>query len=311
MSDLSSRLSLSTCWCSHRHSDGYEMLAEIREMGFHRTELSHGVLVELVPGIIKAVEEGIIDISSVHNFCPLPGTVQHAAPNLFEPSAREKAERSLWLMHSRRTLEFAARVGARHVVMHSGSVKFRFRSPETILNSKPAEDSLSNPPSAKDSERALNRLRSKAAKTMPRVLAAYEQLFPAALSHGLILGSENREGALEVPLDDEFLSFFEAFPEGSPVGYWHDTGHARIKHLAGRLDHERHLTELSDRLIGFHLHDVNEAGKDHQVPGTGSVDFKMVARFVRPHHTLVLEPSPKLSAEEILQSRSYLLDNLA
>ena len=48
-------LALSTCWNSYRHSDGYAMLAEIRDMGFEYAELSHGTRIVLVPGILKAV----------------------------------------------------------------------------------------------------------------------------------------------------------------------------------------------------------------------------------------------------------------
>ena len=78
----------------------------------------------------------------------------------------------------------------------------------------------------------------------------------------------------------------------------------------GLLDHEAHLEAMSGRLAGFHLHDVSVEGRDHQVPGTGLVDFQMIARFVRPEHTLVLELSPKLTAEEVRQSREAILSFL-
>jgi sugar phosphate isomerase/epimerase len=66
------------------------------------------------------------------------------------------------------------------------------------------------------------------------------------------------------------------------------------------------LTAMADRLTGFHLHDVSDSGLDHQVPGTGTIDFKMIAEFVRPEHTLVLELSPRLTTEEVLASRDYI-----
>ena len=75
--------SLSSCWCSHRHQDGYAMLREMADLGFDQVELSHGVRIVLVPGILKAVEEGMIKVGSTHNFCPLPIGVVQAAPNLF------------------------------------------------------------------------------------------------------------------------------------------------------------------------------------------------------------------------------------
>ncbi|HQZ29307.1 MAG TPA: TIM barrel protein [Verrucomicrobiales bacterium] len=315
MSEIPNRLALSTCWCSHRHTDGYEMLTEIRELGFLRAELSHGIRLELTPGILRAVEEGWIKISSVHNFCPLPATISHAAPNLFQPSARKNEERALWLLHSERTLEFAARVGAPHVVMHSGSMDpsnlhFLFGSPVPVLEPDFAAPDPSPPADSPAVEKAVRKLRRAARSTLRRVHDAYLSLGPATRRHGLVLGAENREGILEFPIDDEFQALFDQLPTDFPIGYWHDTGHARIKHLAGRLDHETHLAALADRLIGFHLHDVSAAGKDHQVPGSGSVDFAMVRRYIRPHHTLVLEPSPRLTRDEILQSRDFLLNTL-
>ena len=314
MSDLHKRLALSTCWCSHRHTDGYAMLVEMRELGFRRVELSHGIRLALVPGILQAVAEGIVEISSVHNFCPLPGSVTHAAPNLFQPSTTRKSELAMWHLYSRQTIEFAKRVGAPHVVMHSGSVTFLFGSPAPVLESL-------TPPAALR-EKALARLRAKGSPGSPamrRLVRAYDELIPYASAHGVCLGAENREGILELPLDEDFTAFLDALDdtsfEGFPLGdkrlhYWHDTGHARIKHHAGLLDHETHLAGVADRLIGFHLHDVNESGKDHQVPGTGSVDFAMVKQYIEPHHTLVLEPSPALTPEEIARSRNYLLEVL-
>ena len=90
------------------------------------------------------------------------------------------------------------------------------------------------------------------------------------------------------------------------MGYWHDTGHAQIKHHLGLLDHRKHLEKMAPHLFGFHLHDVSDSGLDHQVPGTGNIDFKMVSEFVLPDHILVLELSPKLTAEEVLRSRDYI-----
>src|SRR5437588_12232831 len=76
--------SLSSCWNSNRHTDGAAMLREIRDMGFEYAELSHGVRISLLPGILQAVDAGEIKISSRHNFCPLPMGVEHAGPNIFK-----------------------------------------------------------------------------------------------------------------------------------------------------------------------------------------------------------------------------------
>src|SRR6516162_101216 len=117
--------SFSTCWNSHRHTDGREMLREIRDLGFDYAELSHGTRISLMPGILDAVQAGEMRISSLHNFCPLPMGVDHAAPNLYQFSAERPRERELALRHTLKTLEFASRVKAPAVVLHLGSIDMK------------------------------------------------------------------------------------------------------------------------------------------------------------------------------------------
>ena len=57
--------------------------------GLQYAELSHGIRISLVPGIIEAVEAGEIRISTLHNFCPLPIGVNHPAPNIFKFTAED------------------------------------------------------------------------------------------------------------------------------------------------------------------------------------------------------------------------------
>src|SRR5882757_4659769 len=101
--------SLSTCWNSHRHTDGRVMLREIRELGFEYAELSHGIRISLTPGIMEAVQAGEMKISSVHNFCPLPVGVDRPAPNLYEFSSERDRDRQLALKHTLNTFDFAKR----------------------------------------------------------------------------------------------------------------------------------------------------------------------------------------------------------
>src|SRR5205823_3988592 len=117
--------SFSTCWNSHRHTDGRAMLREIRGLGFEYAELSHGTRISLMPGILAAVDAGEIKISSLHNFCPLPMGVDHAAPNLYEFSDTRPRQRELAVKHTLKTLEFAVRVQARFVVTHVGSIDLK------------------------------------------------------------------------------------------------------------------------------------------------------------------------------------------
>lgn len=290
------------------------MVEEMVGLGFKRIELSHGIRLSLVPGILKALEEGMVEISSVHNFCPLPNAVQHAAPNLYQPSSSDSREIDLWHRYSMQTLEYAVKVGAPHVVMHSGSVKFFFRSPEKGLDrwveksELTAEQFREDKAFRKHCDRAIKRISGSSAPSLGRVHKSYKKLLPEVRERGLVLGVENREGLEELPLDADFETFLDELKGDSAVGYWHDCGHAQIKHQYGLMNHAEHLEKLAPRLIGFHIHDVSESGRDHQVPGTGVIDFKMISDFVRPEHSLILELSPGLSTGEVLQSRDYVVE---
>jgi len=312
MSDVLDRLSLSTCWSSSRHTDGYAMIQEIVDLGFKCVELSHGIRISLVPGILKAINEGLVEISSVHNFCPLPPGVLHAAPNVFKPSAANSREQALWERHTKQTLDFSVKVGAKRVVMHSGSANFLFRSPHKRLEQWIEESDLKAAELSENDvfvnfrDHAMKRIQRASKAAMHRIKERFKQAVEWADERSVQLCIENREGLAEMPLDQEMRDFIDELSAPKQIGYWHDTGHAQIKHQYGLLDHREHLSALSERLVGFHLHDTTDSGADHQLIGSGTVDFKMIAEFIRPEHTLVLELSPQLSAEEVVQSRSYI-----
>ena len=99
------------------------MCDEIRELGFDKIEVSHGMSLTMLPGIIAAVDEKRICVEGVHNFCPAPIDVQGDAPDAFRftshrPEVRERAMRL-----SVETLMAAARLGAKYVVLHMGEVE--------------------------------------------------------------------------------------------------------------------------------------------------------------------------------------------
>jgi sugar phosphate isomerase/epimerase len=268
------------------------------------------VRIVLVPGILKAVEEGMIKVGSTHNFCPLPIGVVQAAPNLFEPSATDHKEHEQWVRHTKRSIDFAAQVRARVVVCHLGSVSFFWSSParklKKYLSGKPNAGRDGDPKYTAHVAKALEKLRKRMKPFWAQTQASVLEVFDYAAVKGVKLGFENREKFEELPLDADYADFVAGLPEGSPAGYWHDTGHADIKQTMGLLDHRVHLTKNAPRLIGFHLHDVSASGQDHQPIGSGQIDFKMVSEFWRPGQELVLELSPRVKPEDVLRSKENL-----
>ncbi|MBK9991389.1 MAG: sugar phosphate isomerase/epimerase [Verrucomicrobia bacterium] len=286
------------------------MLREIADLGFSHVELSHGIRITLVPGILKAIDEGVIKVGSAHNFCPLPTGITQAAPNLFEPSAEDGREHDQWLRHTKRSIDFAAQMNARVLVLHLGRVEFFIGNPADKLDAYAEKhhgvDLTADPKYKRLLEAALKRLRNCMPPYWERVKVSIEEVRAYAAERGVALGFENREKFDELPLDDDFEKLIYGVTQPNTVGYWHDTGHAEIKQRMGLLKQREHLEKHAGRLIGFHLHDVDAEGRDHRPVGTGTVDFEMISSFWKPHHLLVLEFSPRLSVEDVKQSKQRI-----
>ena len=310
-------LALSTCCCSHRFQDGYTMLVWMAGLGFKQVELSHGISINLVPGIMQAVEDGVMNISSVHNFCPLPFGISSPMPNIFKPTSASKREISIWKRYTEETIKFSRKMGSSKVVLHSGSAWFFFQSPlfkfmNWIEKNEIKESELKdNQEFRKLRNRIMARVK-RASKSRYLILnESFQSIEECAKDHQVQLGIENREGITELPLDADHSEFVKSFGQGSPISYWHDTGHAEIKALYGLLDHKQRLLDMKSHTIGFHLHDVSESGDDHQEIGTGIIDFEMISRFIdKDKHAIVLELSPKLSDDAIKRSKDFILNYL-
>src|SRR2546421_3027051 len=199
--------SFSTCWNSHRHSDGRSMLREIRELGFEYAELSHGTRISLLPGILDAVQAGEIKISSLHNFCPLPMGVNHAAPNLYQFSAERPRERELAVRHTIKTLEFAQRVGAPVVVLHLGSIEMKNYT-EKLLDLAAAGEK-SSPRYQKLVDELVSKRAARKNAFFQHTLDSLKKLLPEAESHGVKLGLENRQSLEELLLEEDYAALFD------------------------------------------------------------------------------------------------------
>lgn len=271
------------------------MLREIRELGFDYAELSHGIRISLLPGILEAVDAGEIKISTLHNFCPLPMGVNQAAPNLYLFSSENERERESAFRHSVKTLETAARVKAQAVVLHLGAVGMKDYTDKLI--EMIASGKKETPKFEKLLTEAHEKREEKKEKFVERSYQMLRRLTEPAGKLGIKLGIENREAIEEIPIDADFPFLLHDF-SGPTVYYWHDTGHAQIKENLGFINHSLHLESMAERLLGFHIHDVEFPGRDHRSPGSGIIDFASLKPMVKPEHIKVFEFSPSLKIEE-------------
>jgi sugar phosphate isomerase/epimerase len=279
------------------------MLREIKSLGFEWAELSHGIRISLLPGIMDAVDAGEMQISTLHNFCPLPMGVNHAAPNLYQFSSQDSRERDLAFRHTVKTIETAARLKASVVVLHLGSIDMKDYTSKLLdlalagKKGTPKYSDLLATTMAKQ-EQKKERYMANTRKMIERLLAEAE-------TRGISFGVENRQAVEEIPLDSDIDLLLREFGRRD-LAYWHDCGHAQIKENLGFIDHRAHLESLSEHLIGFHVHDVMFPGKDHCAPGTGMIDFASLKPMVKPEHIKVFELSPQLPLEEVIKGVAHI-----
>jgi sugar phosphate isomerase/epimerase len=295
--------SLSTCWNSHRHTDGRAMLREIRDLGFAFSELSHGIRISLLPGILEAVDAGEIKISSLHNFCPLPIGIDRAAPNIFRFTSEDTRERDNAYRQTIKTLDTAARVQAGVVVLHMGSIDMKKYSEK--LEDMLASGQRHTAKYLRIAQEAEEKREQKKERAVDLANEMLTRLIPEAEKRGVRLGIENREALEEIPIDTDFPQLFKKFPSPT-VGYWHDCGHAQIKENLGFIQHVMQVEAMAERHIGFHIHDVQMPARDHCPPGSGIIDFAALKPFVRPDHVKVFELNPGVSPEDVRRGVDHL-----
>lgn len=279
------------------------MLREIRDLGFEYAELSHGIRISLLPGIIEAVDAGEIRISTLHNFCPLPIGVNQANPNLFKFTSLDSRERENAWRYSLKTVETAERLKASLVVLHLGCIEMKDYTDRLI--EMVGEGQKQTPKYEKLCAEVMERREHKKERHVELATAMLSRLAAEAEARGIRLGVENREALEEIPFESDFTLFLKEFP-GSSVCYWHDTGHAQIKENLGFIHHAMHLQSLADRLAGFHIHDVQFPGRDHCPPGSGMIDFAALKPVVKPEHIKVVELSPGVSVEDLKRGVEHI-----
>lgn len=279
------------------------MLREIRDLGFEHAELSHGIRISLLPGIIEAVEAGEIKISTLHNFCPLPMGVNVPSPNLFKFTSLDQRERESAYKYTLKTIETASRLKAQLVVLHMGCVEMKDYTEKLI--DMVGQGKQNDPKYAKLCDEVLERRELKKEAHSDHADEMLTALIREAEARGIRLGIENREALEEIPFESDFGLFFKRFPSPT-VGYWHDTGHAQIKENLGMISHLRHLESMAGRLYGFHVHDVEFPGRDHRAPGSGMIDFGALTAYVKPEHIKVFEFSPSLTSEQAASGVAHI-----
>ncbi|MBK1817277.1 sugar phosphate isomerase/epimerase [Luteolibacter yonseiensis] len=292
-------LAFSTCWNNHRHTDGESMIEEIIDLGFTNIELSHGMTIAKLPGILKAHERGLFTCSGVHNFFPSPVEVMIDAPDAYEYTSHRPHDRQRAMDMTYRTLELAERFEARYLVLHMGSVPMNPAQWTKKLTTTVSEGGQHTADYIKHKLAFVKKREKIGPLYYQRAIDSLGKIADRAEKAGIKLAIESRSRFEDMPTEREMIALQAHFADHPAVGYWHDFGHVQLKHNLGLLDHLEWLEKISPHIIGGHVHDVQWPARDHRTPYSGTLEYASLLKFFPAGCPLIWELSPTRQTEEI------------
>jgi len=290
-------LSFSTSWNASRHKTGEAIVREIMELGFDTIELGHGLKMHTVHEILGLHKKLGFRVSTLHNFCPLPPEVMIDSPDCYEYTSHRETDRRRAVKLTLQTLDMAERFECTRVVLHTGRI-------QTLKLTRPLRDMVEKEGNftkdyAEAKLRAVKAREDVGETYIRRALECLVEITDYASKKGIQLGIENREHYEAVPSEHEFLNFIQRL-DAANAHYWHDFGHAQIKHNLGLLDHGEWLDHIGSRAMGGHVHDVKWPFKDHCAPFTGEIPFEKLIPKLSNAAVFVFELSPRTSRDDII-----------
>ena len=297
-------LCLSTAWNAFRYDNGKGIVQEIRKLGFEELELSFNLTKKIVGDVSRLVKKNQIRVHSVHNFCPIPDGLQRieALPDCYSLASCDEQIRALAVKWTKVTIDTAAKLNAKAVVLHCGRVEIEGHTRELIslyTNGKMQEPYFQHLKSRMQEERM-----GKSEAHFESALRSLEELQRFAKNLHISLGIENRFYFREIPSFEEIGRILGRF-KGAPIFYWHDTGHAQLWENLGFIKHKDYLDAYAKELIGVHLHDIKGA-QDHLAPLKGDFDFRLLKPYVRNDTIKTLEAHHPATPQELIDARDFL-----
>ena len=301
-------LALSTSWQSHRTATIAEILAAFEDLGIKEIELSYRISEAMLQQLKKPLKRSGLKVVSVHNYFPIPAVRAGAkgSGDLFRLSSLDDVERQNAIHYTSKTIEYAAEMGARGVVLHCGAVEMNHEM--QVLYQYFNANRLDSEEAQLFIRHKLNERDRRKPRHVDRLLASLDRVAPVAEKQGVLLGLENRYHYHELPGFDDFEIIFDKF-RGAPIGYWHDTGHAHANETLGLIPKNALLKNYADLLIGVHLHDAFGLD-DHIPPGAGEINFKALKPFLKAETLKVMEIKPGITATEVSKGIRFIRKTL-
>jgi len=303
------KFGISTNWNSKRFESGGAIVDEVLELGFEALELGYNLTEDQAEDIKIRSGRGDIAVDSVHCYCPVPIGAPHGYPELYLLASLDDDERVMARINIERTLDFAAEMGARVMVLHAGRVflnsLFSKLSTITLADAISSEGGNDGMRYLKMLEKAVKRRAARASKYFDSFCLSLESLLPVFEKSGVTLALENLPSIEAFPDMPEMLLLKERF-DTPALAYWHDIGHAQVREFFGWERHLDVVTNLLPVTAGIHIHDAQPLFDDHLIPGSGEVEFKQLKVFAADRIVKVFEPSQDVTPADLKKSLEFV-----
>lgn len=260
-------IALSTMWGIKKFTTLNEFFKQGTALGFARFELNHAVDSKMMAGMNG------YRIASVHEPCPADVSVSELRERDWLISSLNEDKRRHGVTAIKRSIDLAHKLGALAVIVHPGKVDID-TTPDTELRDLYRDGKVNTLDYKQVKEEFVAARTAQARFNMSSVRQSIIELAEYAGERGVKLGLENRYHYHEIPSPDEVDELINL--GFNNVGFWYDVGHAETLAQMGFYAHAEWLKRFASRIIGTHLHDVVGID-DHQYPGSGQVDWAMVA----------------------------------
>ena len=247
------------------------------ELGFGAIEINHSMEADHVAAIRSHAP---VTVNSVHAPAPLEQHSRRGWNRDLNLASTDEEEREIAAQYALRSIELAAEVGARAVVVHLGHIGSAPLDGEVKRRELFDQDVTGGDLWAHAGAEAIQMRAQLAPPQFAQAHRSLDQLAAAAQQAGVTIGLETRLRYHHIPLPDEAATLLADYPP-EVAGYWHDSGHAEVLHRIGLVDADAWFESLGDRVVGIHVSDVNGL-LDHRAPGNGDLDFAALASKI-PH----------------------------
>ena len=290
---------LSTMWWSRSTDTANDFCRKGRELGFARFELNH----QITPEELDTFDLDRYHMGSVHDPCPAVIPNKQLELGDLQVTSLVEERRRVGVDTLKRTIDLAWRLGSRLVVIHPGRVDGDHSMDDRLRDMYRA--GLKGSGEYETLRQALISDRLERGKPhLEALIRSLTEIVDYSKDSGLFLGLENRLHNYELPIFEEMEILLKEFQQPW-VGWQLDVGHIQVHDQLGLMTFKQWLEAFSPRMVGVHLHDVQDI-LDHQIPGSGDVDFAWLAPYLPAHAIRTLEISKSTPYDEFLSGLKLL-----